>query len=128
MLLIEDAIIKSGKITAPVICDYILQLLASWVTVHRRFLPYHIRISFQNQALAFLGYDLGYTGSWFSSGLRLQIWITAVKFKRLLSTHLHFCPHAALWQLFEWHAETDHGSGQVEKEHRKKKVLFQLHL
>lgn len=56
MLLIEDAIIKTGKITAPMTCDYSLQLLAAWVTVHRRFFPHRMRISFQNQALAFLGY------------------------------------------------------------------------
>ena len=102
MFLIEDAIIKTGKITPPVTCDYSLQLLAAWVTVHTRFLPHHKRISFQNEALALSGYDLVYTGSWFSSVLMLQTGIIAVTLRWLLSTHLHFCPYSALWQLFKW--------------------------
>ena len=81
MLLIEDAIIKTGKTTPPMTCDYSLQLLAAWVAVHRRFLPHHMRISFQNEALALSGYDLVYTGSQFSSVLMLQIGIIAVTLK-----------------------------------------------
>lgn len=64
MFLIGDMTIKTGKITPPMTCDYSLQLLAAWVTVHR-FLPYCIRISFQNQASALSGYDLVYTGTQF---------------------------------------------------------------
>lgn len=128
MLLIEDAIIKTGKITPLMTCDYSLQLLAPWVIVHRRFLPHCMRISVQNQALALLGYDLVYTGSWFSSVLMPQTGITAVTRKWLLSTHLHFCPHAALWQLFEWLMLKQIMEVVKSKKNTEKKVLFQLHL
>lgn len=63
MLLIEDAVIKIVKITSLTVCDYSLQLLAAWGTVHRRFLLHGVRISFQNQDFALLGYDLVYMGS-----------------------------------------------------------------
>lgn len=131
MLLIEDAIIKTGKITPLMTYDYSLQLLAAWVTgdwVHRRFLPHHMTISFQNQALALLGYDLVYTGSWFSPFLMLQTEIIAVTLKWLPSTHLHFCPHAALWQLFEWLMLKQIMEVVKLKRNTEKKVLFQLHL
>lgn len=128
MLFIEDAIIKTRKITPLMTCDYSLQLLAAWVTVHRRFSLHHMSISFQNQALALLGYDLVYTGSQFSSVLMLQVGIIAVTLKWLLPTHLHFCPHAALWQPFEWLMLKQIMELVKSKKNTEKKVLFQLHL
>lgn len=41
----EDAIIKTGKITPLITCDYSLQAIADWVTVHRRFLPHSIKLA-----------------------------------------------------------------------------------
>lgn len=41
----EDATIKTGKIIPLMTCDYSLQIIAGWVTVHRIILPHSIKLA-----------------------------------------------------------------------------------
>lgn len=108
-------------------CDYCLKVFTAWDTAHRRFLSYCTRISFQKQSSAWEWFSLHRNWIFLSFNAAdpdhsSNTQMTPTQLPLLLP------PCCLLTTLCITNAETDCGTSQIEKEHRKKGVLFQLHL